>query len=172
MLYVPHSNAPGRRRRNSFLCLQQKTKCKVHQMSNEETSVRISKKAFDRLARARREGESYSDVIVRLSSATIDALQRRGEKEIVTSDGRRLTLRVQQDKCLGAMSCVAVAPSVFAIDTSQLGLGRVHEEPLGMRDVEEGVVDSESLLRAAESCPYGAICVKDSTTGEEVFPCE
>lgn len=140
-------------------------------MSEDETYVQVTKKAYDRLTRAKREGESYSDVIIRLSSATLDALQRRGEKEIVTSDGRRLTLSIQQDKCLGAMSCVAVAPSVFAIDTSQLGLGRKHDEPLGMRDIEEGEIDSETLLRAAESCPYGAICVKDMKTGEDIFSC-
>ena len=139
--------------------------------TDEEMSVPVTRKAFDRLTRAKREGESYSEVIIRLSSAAVDALQRRGEKEIATSDGRRLTLSIQQDKCLGAMSCVAVAPSLFAIDTAQLGLGRKHDEPLGMKDVEEGEADSETLLRAAESCPYGAICVKDAKTGDEILSC-
>lgn len=139
-------------------------------MDREETAIPITKKALDRLARAKREGEDYSDVIIRLSSTAIESLQRRGEKEIATSDGRRLVMSVQQDKCLGAMSCVAVAPSVFAIDTSQLGLGRRHDEPLAMLDVEEGEVDSETLFRAAESCPYGAICLKDAKTGEIIFP--
>lgn len=138
---------------------------------NEAATIQVTKRAYDRLTRAKREGESYSDVILRLSSATMEALQRRGEKTVVTSAGRRLTLSVQQAKCLGAMSGVVVAPSLFAIDTTQLGFGRKRDEPLGMRDIEEGEVDSETLFRAAETCPYGAICVKDAETGKEIFSC-
>jgi len=70
----------------------------------------------------------------------------------------------------GAMSCVALAPEVFALDPSQLGLRRERDEPLGMRDVMEGEVASEDLLRAAQSCPYEAIHVKDAETGEEILP--
>ena len=139
-------------------------------MSGEERELRINGKAFERLSRAKREGESYSDVIIRLSAATLEGLQRRGEKEVVTSDGLRLTLSIDQDKCLGAMSCVTLAPSVFSYDVSQAGPWRKRSEPLGMMDVEEGEVDSDTLSRAAQSCPYQAIIVKDAETGEILFP--
>lgn len=139
-------------------------------MSGEERELRINKKAFERLSRAKHEGESFSDVIIRLSAATLEGLQRRGEKEVVTSDGLRLILSIDQDKCLGAMSCVTLAPSVFNYDVSEQGRWRKHSEPLGMKDVEEGEVDSDSLSRAAQSCPYQAIIVKDAETGETLFP--
>jgi ferredoxin/predicted CopG family antitoxin len=139
-------------------------------MSDEEREIRISGKAFQRLSRARREGEEYSDVIIRLSTATLEGLQRRGEQEVSTSDGRRLILSIDQDKCLGAMSCVSEAPSVFSYDTTQQGLWRKSAQPLGMKEVEEGEVDSETISRAAESCPYAAIKVRDAETGEILFP--
>ena len=139
-------------------------------MSSEERELRISKKAFERLSRAKRDGETFSDVVIRLSSATLEGLQRRGEKEVVTSDGLRLILSIDQSKCLGAMSCVTLAPSVFSYDISQAGPWRKQAEPLGMMDVEEGEVDSDALSRAAQSCPYQAITVKDAETGEVLFP--
>jgi len=136
----------------------------------EEKSIPVSQRAYDRLAWAKKEGENYSDVIIRLTSTTLEGLQRRGEKEIVTSDDRRLSVSVDQGKCLGAMSCVALAPEVFALDVSQLGLRRKRDEPLGMRDVMKGEVDSETIIRAAQSCPYQAIHVNDAATGEEIVP--
>ena len=139
-------------------------------MNDEEREIGISEKAYERLTFARREGESYSDVIIRLSSATLEGLQRRGEKDIVTSEGRKLTLAIEQEKCLGAISCVIMAPSVFALDASQLGISRKHDEPLGMRDVQEGEIDMETLVLAAESCPYKAIRVKYSVTGAQILP--
>jgi ferredoxin len=139
-------------------------------LAPDDVEVRINGKALDRLSRARREGESLSDVIIRLSAATLEGLQRRGEKEIVTADGKRIVLSIDQDKCLGAMSCVSVAPSVFSYDTTQQGLWRKRSEPLGMKDVEEGEVMSEELKLAAESCPYQAIQVKDAETEDILFP--
>ncbi len=132
----------------------------------EERSVPVNQRAYDKLSRARRKDESYSDVIIRLTSATLEGLQRRGEKEIVTSDGRKLSVEVEQDMCTGAMSCVSIAPAVFALDVSQLGLTRKRDEPLGMKDVMEGEVDGDTLIRAAQSCPYRAIRLKDMETGQ------
>jgi len=138
-------------------------------MPGEDTEIKISERAFNRLSRARKESETLSDVIIRLSAATLEGLQRRGEKEVVTSDGKRLTLTVDQDKCLGAMSCVAMAPSIFSYDVTQEGLWRKRGEPLGMKDAEEGEVDSDTLHLSAESCPYKAIVLKDAVTGEILF---
>jgi ferredoxin/predicted CopG family antitoxin len=139
-------------------------------MVEEQHEITVSEKAFNRLSRARREGETVSDVIIRLSAATLEGLQRRGEKEIVTSDGKKLTITIDQDKCLGAMSCVTMASAIFAYDSSERGVWRKRAEPLGMHDVEEGEVDSESLVLAAESCPYQAITVRDSNTGQILKP--
>lgn len=138
--------------------------------SGKEVQIPISSKAFARLDRAKREGETFSDVIIRLSTSTLEGLQRRGEQEVVTSDGRRLILSIDQAECLGAMSCVQMAPSVFAYDTSWSGSFRKRAEPLGMMEVEEGTVNAETLRLAAEACPYAAITVRDAETGEQLYP--
>lgn len=139
-------------------------------MNEEQHQITVNERAFNRLTRARRENESISDVIVRLSAATLEGLQRRGELEVVTSDDKKLTVSVDQGKCLGAMSCVTMAPAIFAYDSTEKGLWRKREEPLGMQEVDEGEVDSESLVLAAESCPYQAITVRDSKTGQILKP--
>ena len=138
-------------------------------LPSDEVEVKLTGKALDRLSRARREGETISDVVLRLSAATLEGLQRRGEQEVVTSEGRKLLLSIDQDKCLGAMSCVTLAPTVFAYDSTPKGHWRKKSEPLGMMDVEEGEVDGETMYHAAESCPYKAIVVKDAATGEIIF---
>lgn len=109
-------------------------------------------------------------MIVRLVSTKFDGLQKRGEKEVVTTDNRKLILLVEQDKCLGAESCVALAPMVFALDISNLGFGRKEVTPLGMRDVMDRTIDCDTIIRAALSCPYKAIYVKDAESGEEISP--
>jgi ferredoxin len=134
----------------------------------KETTISVNQKAYDRLMKAKRKGENLSDVIVRLSEAKVSALQRRGEMEIVTTDSKKLTLEIDQDKCAGAESCVLVAPTVFALDPSELGGFRRGGEPLGMKDVEERTVDSDTIVTAAKSCPYHAIYVKDVATGDQL----
>ena len=67
---------------------------------------------------------------------------------------------------MGAESCVALAPQVFALDVANLGFG-TSQEPLGMRDVMDREVDSDTIIRAAKSCPYQAIYVRDSKNGDE-----
>ena len=137
---------------------------------NESKTIEINKKAFDRLSWAKKKDEDYSDVIIRLTTTKLDGLQRRGEKDIRTSDNKRLILEIDQGKCMGAESCVAIAPNVFALDETNLGFGVSEAAPLAMRDVMEGEVHSETIIEAARSCPYKAIYVRDSDTGEEIFP--
>jgi len=86
-----------------------------------EQTVSLSQKAYDILKKAKKKGETISDVVIRLSGTKIAGLQRRGEKEITTSDGRQLVVRIDQDKFAGAESCVQTAPSVLALDQSDLG---------------------------------------------------
>lgn len=136
--------------------------------NKKEKSIHVSERALDRLAKARKKGETFSDVIIRLSEAKVTALQRRGEQAIPTSDGRSLIVRIDQDKCMGAESCVSVAPALFALDISRLGGFRRGGEPLGMMDVGEGTLDSDTIIRAAKSCPYGSIYVRDANSGDEL----
>ncbi len=83
-----------------------------------------------------------------MSETRVSALQQRGEKEIVTSDGLRLLVRIDQTRCMGAESCVTVAPSVFSLDVRQLGLGRRGKEPLGVKEGVDRAVDSETIILA------------------------
>ncbi len=137
---------------------------------SDEIEVSLNRKAYEKLNWAKKKDESFSDVVVRLVSTKLDGLQRRGEKEILTSDEKKLELRIDQSRCMGAESCVALAPEVFALDESSLGTGRRSEEPLAMREVMDKTVASETIIRAAQSCPYKAIFVRDLETGEEIFP--
>jgi len=135
----------------------------------EERRITLSDRVYQRLTRAMGEGESIDDVIMRLTSTKLFGLQRRGEEEIVTSDDKTLSVGVDQDLCMGAESCVAIAPEVFSLDETQLGR-RTSTEPLGMIDVEEGTVESDRIIRAAKSCPYKAIRVRDKKTDFQLAP--
>jgi ferredoxin/predicted CopG family antitoxin len=136
--------------------------------ANEKKTITLNSNAFDKLTWAKRKDEDYSDVILRLVSTKLDGLQRRGEKEIVTQDNRRLIISIEQNLCMGAESCVRLTPEVFALDQSRLGGSQY--EPLGMRDVMDREVPSEKIISAAQTCPYKAIIVRDAETGEQIFP--
>ena len=130
--------------------------------------VTINESSPKRFEKAKQTEKVLSDTAAPLSETRINALQLRGEKEIVTSDGYRLLVRIDQTKCMGAESCVTVAPSVFSLDTRQLGLGRKGKEPLGVKKVIDRAIDSEMILLAAQSCPYHAIYVKNMETGDQL----
>ncbi len=98
----------------------------------------------------------------------IQNLQQRGKRRIVTSDSKELLVEVDQTRCMGAESCLMVAPQVFALDPGQLGLFRRGNQPLGLKPVSERVIDSETIIIAAKSCPYRAIHVRDLDNEEEL----
>ena len=66
---------------------------------------------------------------------------------------------VDRNLCIGAASCVAVAPQVFALDNEAKAI------------VLPGVdnADNETLLEAARACPVAAIIITDET-GKQIFP--
>lgn len=71
----------------------------------------------------------------------------------------KYTVEVIRDKCIGAASCVAVAPATFKMDEENKAI------VLGQK------LDSdENLLLSAQSCPTAAIIVRDDETGEQVWP--
>ncbi len=99
--------------------------------------------------------------------ARANALRKRGRGDVTTSDRKKFLVQVIQSKCMGAESCVGVAPGVFSLDSKKLRpFGE--REPLGVKDVPEGTIDSETVVLAAKSCPYHAIYVLDTETGEVV----
>lgn len=67
-------------------------------------------------------------------------------------------VKVIRSKCIGAASCVAIAPKVFVLDGTNLAYV-ISEEEL-----------DETKLLAAQSCPTSAIEIEDISTGEKVWP--
>lgn len=67
-------------------------------------------------------------------------------------------VKIQRSKCIGAASCVAIAPKVFALDDKQLAYV-----------ISEDELDDMKLL-AAQSCPTAAIIIEDIETGAQIWP--
>lgn len=65
---------------------------------------------------------------------------------------------VDRNLCIGAASCIAIAPGVFELDAENKAV--VHN-PQG--------ADAETILLAAKSCPTMAIHVFDEN-GNQIYP--
>lgn len=72
---------------------------------------------------------------------------------------RKYTIEILRDVCIGAASCVAIAPETFQLD---------NENKVVL--VESDWDEEEIILAAAQSCPVFAIIVKDAATGQQIFP--
>ena len=68
-------------------------------------------------------------------------------------------MRIDQSLCIGAATCIAIAPRAWALDDEAKAfiLDSASEE------------SDESLLEAAKSCPVMAIIITDEN-GKQVFP--
>lgn len=81
----------------------------------------------------------------------------------VTSEGVRKAGKIRKividrQSCIGAQSCVVVAPGVFQMDEQNLAYV-----------VDPDASDEETLLLAAQSCPVLAIKLFGED-GEQIFP--
>jgi len=65
---------------------------------------------------------------------------------------------VDRDTCIGAASCVGVAPDVFQLD-----------EEFKSTVVDPDAADDDTLMQAAEACPVQAITLLDDE-GNQVYP--
>jgi ferredoxin len=72
---------------------------------------------------------------------------------------RKLTMRIDQDLCIGAATCVAIAPRAWALDDQAKAI---------ILDTAEEETD-EILLEAAQACPGMAIILTDEN-GKQIFP--
>ena len=83
-------------------------------------------------------------------------------------------LMVDRNLCIGAASCVAVAPSAFELDAENKAVMRRKKLPpssdmTARQDLEDQTLDDETLLLAAKSCPTQAIKVWDEE-GNQIYP--
>ena len=72
---------------------------------------------------------------------------------------RKLTMRIDQDLCIGAATCIALAPKAWALDDQAKAI---------ILDTAEEETD-EALLEAAKGCPVMAIIITDEN-GTQIFP--
>lgn len=72
---------------------------------------------------------------------------------------RKLTMRIDQDLCIGAATCVALAPKAWALDDQAKAI-------ILDTAVEE---TDEILIEAAKGCPVMAIFITDEN-GKQIFP--
>lgn len=72
---------------------------------------------------------------------------------------RKLTMRIDQNLCIGAATCIAIAPKAWALDdeAKAIILPTAEEE------------SDEALLEAAKGCPVIAIIICDEK-GKQIFP--
>lgn len=94
-----------------------------------------------------------------LNDPAVSLTKRPDGAVVQTKQIGRYQVEVIRDKCIGAASCVAIAPKVFQLD----------EEKIAILVSQDGEDDDTKLL-AAQSCPTAAIIVTNSETGEQVWP--
>ena len=72
---------------------------------------------------------------------------------------RTLTMRIDRNLCIGAATCIALAPKAWALD----------DEAKAVILDTAGEETDETLIEAAKSCPTMAIFITDAT-GKQIFP--
>ncbi|KKT77822.1 MAG: hypothetical protein UW73_C0011G0021 [Microgenomates group bacterium GW2011_GWB1_44_8] len=68
-------------------------------------------------------------------------------------------IKVERDLCIGAASCVAVAPETFQLDNENKAV------------TLPGTVNTpEDIIMAAQACPTKAIVIINTQDGSQVWP--
>jgi ferredoxin len=87
----------------------------------------------------------------------------------IVVEGKRVRVSVDSNSCMGASSCVEIAPKVFRLDWSKKK-SVFDPAPLELLDERPSGTDPNVVFSAAQSCPYHAIILEDDETGERIFP--
>jgi ferredoxin len=80
-------------------------------------------------------------------------------KTITTKDGKTLEIKVDRSLCIGAATCVVLAPNTFELD---------NENKAVIKDTA-GEEEYQKIIEAAKGCPVLAVIVKDEN-GKQIFP--
>ncbi len=72
---------------------------------------------------------------------------------------RTLTMRIDQDLCIGAATCIAIAPKAWTLNDEAKAI---------ILDTADSETD-ETLIEAAKACPVMAIIITDEN-GTQIFP--
>lgn len=82
-------------------------------------------------------------------------------------EGKKVGIHVDWNSCMGAASCVELAPKVFRLDWEKK---KSIFDPAPLVVLDEKGADPERIFYAAQSCPYRAIVLEDQETGERIYP--
>jgi len=66
-----------------------------------------------------------------------------------------MKVRIDRDLCIGARSCITIAPDVFALDDEDIAIV-----------LDPSAADEETLMEAAEACPMDAVIIEDEEGGQ------
>jgi ferredoxin len=69
-----------------------------------------------------------------------------------------MRIEVKRDLCIGAASCLAVAPGVYELDSEMKAVVK-----------DQNAADEKTILESARACPTLAIALYDDD-GKQVFP--
>lgn len=72
---------------------------------------------------------------------------------------RKLTMHIERSLCIGAATCVAIAPKAWTLDDEAKAI------ILPTAEEETDI----NLIEAAKSCPVMAIIITD-TNGKQIYP--
>ena len=73
---------------------------------------------------------------------------------------RNLKVTVDRDLCIGAATCLAIAPQTFTLDDEAKAIF-----------LDTTASDSnDDIMDAARGCPTAAIIIEDIETGKQVYP--
>lgn len=85
----------------------------------------------------------------------------------------KLRIVVDPDLCIGAASCVTVAPDTFVLNVENkaevLDHGQAPDGPQYERTIEVTEDEKNNLITAAQSCPTLAITIFDEN-GNQIYP--
>ncbi len=85
----------------------------------------------------------------------------------------KIRVKVDEDLCIGAASCVTIAPDTFQLNAENKAFvydhGEQPKEPTYERWLEVTQEEKENILLAAQSCPTLAIFIFDEE-GKQLFP--
>jgi ferredoxin len=85
----------------------------------------------------------------------------------------RITIKVDPDLCIGAASCVTIAPETFQLNDENKAYVLDHGTEPTARSYERVVdvtqAEMDNIVLAAQSCPTLAVFVFDEN-GNQVFP--
>lgn len=86
---------------------------------------------------------------------------------------KKYRVKIDRLLCIGAASCVALEPKVFALDSEAKAVLTDPSDPEKQYQEYSYEVDeneAEMIIMAAKSCPTNAISVIDEETGQQIYP--